>query len=70
LFEETADSLLKSNADLKKRFEEKKSSDEKFRNSARQQLDFIYKNSPYYEPEFMRYPVGRMELSQPLETKN
>ncbi len=59
VFEDIADSLLNSNPELKKQFEDKKATDEKFRNDGNAQLKFIYDNT-ILEPEFMRYPVGRM----------
>ncbi len=59
VFEDIADSLLNSKAGLKSEFEQKKASDEKFRNDAAAQLKFIYDNT-ILEPEFMRYPVARI----------
>lgn len=69
VFEDLAEKLLKEDADLRKRFEAKRQEDEKFRSSARRQLDFIYKNSRYYEKEHMRYPVFRYEKGQSLPVK-
>ena len=54
-----AEVLLK-NPELKKKLEEKKAADPKFAANASAQLDFIYKNSPYYEPGHNRYPVYRL----------
>jgi len=59
VFEDIADSLLNSKPGLKEEFEWKKSEDEKFRNDGQAQLKFIYDNT-ILEPEFMRYPVGRI----------
>ncbi len=59
LFEDTADSLLNSKPGLKAEFDEKKRTDEKFRNDPNAQLSFIYDNT-VLEPEFMRYPVARI----------
>jgi hypothetical protein len=59
LFEDIADSLLNSKPGLKEEFEEKKRTDEKFRNDPDAQLSFIYNNT-VREPEFMRYPVARV----------
>jgi hypothetical protein len=67
LFEEIADSLLKTDQKLRKMFEDRKNADEKFRNNPKAQLDFIYENSIYHEAEYMRYPVGRIEKEQNLE---
>jgi histidinol phosphatase-like enzyme len=52
--------VLKNNPDLKIKLEEKKKTDVKFAENASAQLDFIYKNSPYYEPGHNRYPVYRL----------
>ncbi|ADQ18113.1 peptidase M14 carboxypeptidase A [Leadbetterella byssophila DSM 17132] len=60
IFEEEAYKLLQDNPDWKKEFEELRAKDEKFRNSSRAQLDWIYKKSPYYERTHMRYPVFRL----------
>jgi hypothetical protein len=69
IFEETALELLKENPKLKAALEAKKQEDEKFAQSARMQLDFVYKNSVYYEPTHNLYPVGRMikSVDLPLE---
>ena len=54
---------------MKARFEAKKKEDEKFGESAYQQLLFIYRNSPYYEVTHNRYPVGRMISELTLEVE-
>ncbi len=59
VFEDEAAQLLKSDSDLQKRFEEKKSTDERFAKNPKAQLYFIYKNSNRYEKEHLRYPVFR-----------
>lgn len=59
-FEQTASDLLKNDSDLKARFEKKKENDVEFAKSRKQQLYFIYVNSPYYEDTHNLYPVGRM----------
>jgi hypothetical protein len=45
---------------LQAKLEEKKALDPVFANNAGQILDFIYKNSPYYEKEHRRYPIYRL----------
>jgi hypothetical protein len=60
IFEDVADSLLKSNTSLKRAFEEKKRADKTFAEDSRAQLDFIYKNSPYYEESHNRLPVYKV----------
>lgn len=59
-WEDVAAEVLKNNPELQKRLEEKKKGDPKFAGSGSAQLDFIYKNSPYYEPGHNRYPVYRL----------
>jgi hypothetical protein len=59
VFEDVADSLLSSKPGLREEFEKKKAEDEKFRSDGPAQLKFIYDNT-ILEPEFMRYPVGRI----------
>jgi hypothetical protein len=60
VFEDTAEKYLKEHPELQKALEEKKAADTAFAKSAGQQLDFIFKQSPYYEPGHNRYPVFRV----------
>lgn len=60
VFEDTAEKYLKEHPELQKALEEKKAADTAFAKSAGQQLDFIFKQSPYYEPGHNRYPVFRI----------
>jgi hypothetical protein len=57
VFEETAADLLKTNTGLKNKLEERKQSDSAFAKSAGAQLNFIFQNSPYFEPAYLQYPV-------------
>jgi hypothetical protein len=59
-WDDLAAEVLKTNPDLKIKLEEKKKADAKFAGDNSAQLDFIYKNSPYYEPGHNRYPVYRL----------
>ena len=59
-WEDVAAEVLKDNPALKQQLEEKKKADPKFAANGSAQLDFIYKNSPYYEPGHNRYPVYRL----------
>lgn len=59
-WEDIAGDLIKNNPDLKAKLEEKKKQDDKFAVNGSAQLDFIYKNSPYYEPGHNRYPVFKL----------
>ncbi len=61
VFDTVAERLLKQNPNLKTEFELWKQINSP---SAREQLDFIYKRSPYYEPFHNRYPV--VALPKPI----
>lgn len=60
VFEDTGYEYLKTRPDLQAQLQEKKKTDTVFAKSAAQQLDFIYRNSPWAEPDFLRYPVYRI----------
>lgn len=63
VFEDTAEELLKTNENLKKEFESKKSADKNFAADGKAQLSWIYFNSPYYEKSSInRYPVYRLSV--------
>jgi hypothetical protein len=59
-FEDKAADFLRTDTILKRRLNDRKSADPEFAKSGRAQLDFIYRNSPWAEPGFMRYPVYRI----------
>jgi len=59
-FEDSAAHYLREHADLKKQLDARKATDTAFAKSAQAQLNFIYTNSPYYEPDYLRYPVYRV----------
>lgn len=58
-WEDVAEQWLKDHPDVRQQLEEKKKTDSVFARSASQQLNFVYRHSPYYEPAHMRYPVYR-----------
>jgi Zinc carboxypeptidase len=60
VFEPLAAEILKKNPDLKRKLDEKRTKEPEFARSGAAQLDFIYKNSPYYEVTHQLYPVGRV----------
>lgn len=61
IFEDTASELLKKDKKLKEAFENKKTTDKKFAEDGHAQLDWIYRNSPYFEEKtFRQYPVYRV----------
>lgn len=56
-----AEKYLNDNPALRKELEQKKETDSTFANNTAAQLDFVFKNSPWYEPTHKRYPVFRLE---------
>ena len=69
VFEDTAAELLKKNPELKDKLEAKKASDAEFAKNGAAQLDFVYKNSDYYEKTHNRYPVARLITDTKLDLK-
>ena len=59
IFEDKAAELLRNDPALKAKLDERKKSDTAFSKNGAAQLDFIYRNSPYYEKSHLRYPVVR-----------
>ncbi len=59
-WEDLAAEILKNNPELQKKLADKKAADAKFAANSSAILEFIYKNSPYYEPAHLRYPVYRI----------
>ena len=60
VFEDVAKQILEENPTLKQEFEAKKQTDKTFSENGGDQLYWVYKNSKYFEKEFMRYPVFRV----------
>lgn len=61
IFEDTASELLKKDKKLKEAFENKKATDKKFAEDGQAQLDWIYRQSPYFEEKtFRQYPIYRL----------
>ncbi len=69
VFEDTGAALLQSDAELKKKYEAKKAADLEFAKNGAAQLEFIYKNSAYYEKTYNRYPVSRLIKAAELNLK-
>ena len=59
-WDDLAAEVLKNDPVLKIKLEDKKSADPKFSENGPAQLEFIYRNSPYYEPAHNRYPIYRL----------
>ena len=60
VFEDTAAQLLKDNPKLKSELEAKKQTEPDFLNNPKAQLDWIYKQSTFYEKAHLQYPVYRI----------
>jgi hypothetical protein len=60
VFEETALNYLNKNPRIRLELEAKKSKDSVFANNGRAQLNFVFQNSPFYEPAHLQYPVYRV----------
>lgn len=60
-FEDIATDYLKKNPALKIKLEERRTSDTAFAKDGRAQLNFVYQNSPWFEPAYLRYPVYRVK---------
>ncbi len=69
VFEDTATELLKNNPDLKSKLDAKKLAEPEFAKNGAAQLDFVYKNSDYYEKTHNRYPVARLVTDVKLDLK-
>jgi hypothetical protein len=59
-WEEVAADWLKKNPELRKQLEAKKAAEPEFAKNTGQILNWVYRNSPYFEPSYMRYPVYRI----------
>ena len=60
VFEDIAADYLNKKPDLKTKMAQQRLTDTAFAKSGRAQLNFVYQNSPYFEPASMRYPVFRV----------
>jgi len=69
VFEDTAAELLKKDPELKQKLETEKQKNPELAKSGRAQLDFVYKNSDYYEKTYNRYPIGRLKQDLKLTLK-
>jgi Zinc carboxypeptidase len=59
-WDELAAKYLADNLSLKIKLEDKKQSDSSFAKNSTAILDYIYKNSPYYEKTHNRYPIFKI----------
>jgi len=54
-----AEQMLATDPDLKAEFERRLATDEAFRSSPEQRLDFFYSHTPYADPRWRLYPIAR-----------
>jgi hypothetical protein len=59
-FEDIAADYLRTNKDLQLKMEQRRASDTAFAKDGRAQLNYVYQQSPWFEPVHMRYPVYRV----------
>lgn len=59
-WEDKAAEVLDNDTVLKQKFMEKKQTDSAFSKSAKEQLNFIYHNSRFFESAYLNYPVYRV----------
>jgi len=57
VFEEKAREILEKDNSLRERLEIERAKDEQFKQSHQRQLEFIYKNSPHFEPSYNLIPI-------------
>jgi hypothetical protein len=69
VFEDVAADILKKDSELRKKLDAEKADNPKLANSAAAQLNFVYRNSPYFEKTYLRYPVGRLLTDTKLDLK-
>ena len=60
VMEPLAQKMLESDAKLKQRFEQKLANDEGFAASQHQRLMWFYEQTPFYDEQYLLYPVARI----------
>lgn len=69
VFEDVAAELLKKQPELRQKLEDARAKDPVLAKSASAQLNFVYRNSPYFEKTYLRYPVARLLTDAKLDLK-
>ncbi|MFN8292015.1 MAG: M14 family metallopeptidase [Chitinophagaceae bacterium] len=59
-FEDIAADYLKKNPELKAKLAQRVAADTAFARNGRAQLNFVYEQSPWFEPAYLQYPVYRV----------
>ena len=60
VFEDLANDFLNENPQVRQTLETKKKEDKKFAENIDAQLEWVHKNSPFYEKEHLQYPIYRI----------
>ncbi len=60
-FEDIAADYLKNNPGVKTKLDQRVATDTAFAKNGRAQLNFVYENSPWFDPDYLRYPVYRVK---------
>jgi len=69
VFEDIAAAYLKQHPELQKQLDQEKAANPQLGKSSGAQLEYIYRNSPYFEKTYLRYPVGRILTATQLDLK-
>lgn len=69
VFEDTATGLLQNHPEIRSLLEQKKAADTAFAKNPAAQLEFVYKNSNYYESTHLRYPIARLQHNIKINLK-
>lgn len=59
-FEDIAAAYLKDNPQVRDKLEQRRAADTAFAKDGRAQLNFVYQQSPWFEPAYLQYPVYRV----------
>jgi murein tripeptide amidase MpaA len=59
VMEPMAEKMLQEDPELRKSFEEKLGEDASFRGDPRARLNWFYRRTPFFDPEWRIYPIGR-----------
>ena len=60
-FEDIAAEFLKNHPDVKMKLDQRRNTDSAFAKNAGAQLNFVFQNSPYFETDYLRYPVYKVK---------
>lgn len=69
VFEDTAAELLQNDPELRAKLEKEKAKYKDPATAGDALLEFVYKNSDYYEKTHLRYPIARLQQDLPLSLK-